>query len=354
MKHLAFLAFLAPLALTAQSLVDQLPHHRTVLLEEFTGIQNLYAPEAHTSSEMVAMQHPDSVVIVRMHAGWFAIPQDDGQPDLRNTWSEDLFQHFEVVFTPIGLVGRSPLFQSTLITMGSWGTATEAVLFQSSPVNLGVASAFDPGTRELTITVELYYTGAPGDSSDYIHVLLTEDGIIGYQLDAAFTPPAIENYEHRHALRAYITDLWGDEVAEPAMGSSVIRTYVYTLPAYINVDNCNVVAFVGKYQGEVQQVKEVNANGGTTEVGMSEVDSEGLLAPAYPQPANALLLIPTPWPHEQFGMVVLDATGRTRLLERKLQTNLAVVDVSGWPSGIYICRFVNGGMVRSQRIIVSH
>ena len=352
MRSTFFALLIAPIGIAAQSLVDQEPHNRTALLEEFTGIKNGDAPAAHAISEQIQQWHPGEVAVVRIHAGFFAVP-DDGQPDFRTSWSEDLFAHFAVPFTPTGVIGRSPLFGSMVQSLDNWSLATDVVLFQASPVNLGVASAFEPNTRELTVTIELYYTADADTTSDFIHVLLTEDHIIGYQNDANATPPDVLDYDHRHVLRAYITDLWGDEVTTTLTGSSVIRTYTFTVPDEFDIANCNVVAFVGNYQGAVHQVKEVAADGGTTEVGIDEADGSIQLAPAYPQPASERVFIPVPVSMQRSALEIRDGQGR--LVASKRTTDaIHTFDVSAWPAGVYVYQFIGSEAIVSGRLCVAH
>ena len=349
----AFLAlFLAPIGIAAQSLVDQAPHNRTALLEEFTGIRNGDAPAAHAISEQIEQAHQDNVAVVRIHAGFFAVP-NDGQPDFRTNWSTDLFAHFAIPFTPTAVIGRSSLFGSMVQTQDNWGIATNVVLFQASPVNLGVASAFEPNMRELTVTVELYYTADADTTSDFIHVLLTEDHIIGYQYDVTATPPDIGDYDHRHVLRSYITDLWGDEVTITLTGSSDIRTYTFTVPDEFDIANCNTVAFVGKYQGAVHQVKEVAADGGTTEVGIEEANGSALLSPTYPQPASEQVFIPVPGSMQRSALEIRDGQGRLVASERTTDA-IHSLDVSAWPAGVYVYQFIGAKTVVSGRFSVVH
>ncbi|MCB0784079.1 MAG: Omp28-related outer membrane protein, partial [Flavobacteriales bacterium] len=114
----------------------------------------------------------------------------------------------------------------------------------------------------LDITVELFYTSDSPGGNDYIHVLVKEDHLTGWQTD--YGNGNQPNYDHTEVMRAYATPVWGDEVTTTTAGSSVTRTYSLAVNAAWTLANLEVVAFVGEYQGQVYQAREVMADGGTT------------------------------------------------------------------------------------------
>lgn len=352
MKIAVSIFLVAPLLVGAQPLVDQEPQDRTVLLEEFTGIRCNNSPIARFTGDLIHLVYLDDVTLVRIHASSFAIPLK-GMPDFRNAWSDELFQHFNVGFLPSGMVGRSLYDNYLVIGESGWITAVDQVLQEPSPVNIGIACDFDPVSRDVTVRVELFYTADGNGESDFVHVLLTEDHIMGYQLDNMSSPPDVWDYDHSKVLRAYITDLWGDEVAITDMGTSVTRNYTYTVPEEFDISNCNMVAYVGKYQGHVHQVREVRADGGTTQVGINGPDvSNGTRAP-YPQPASGSVSIPLLDGMHRSVLVVRDMSGRQ--VHRQSATNATVtVDVSRWSSGSYTYEVISPVGRTVGRLVVVH
>ena len=343
---------IAPLTVVAQPLVDQEPHNRTVLLEEFTGIRCNNSPAARITGDQIQEVYPNDLAIVRIHAGSFAIPFE-GMPDFRNSWSDQLFQHFSVAFLPSGMAGRSVFNGSVVMGSSSWSAAVDQVLQEPSPVNLGIASDLDPDTRDLVINIELFYTADGNGESDFIHVLLTEDHIIGYQLDQTSSPPDVWDYDHSKVLRAYITDLWGDEVSSTEAGTSVIRTYTYTVPNEFDAANCNVVAFVGKFQEDVHQVREVRADGGTTQVGIHGTDHKGSAQPPFPQPASGTVTIPLLNSTQRSLVIVRDMSGRQVHFQSATNATLTM-DVSLWSSGTYTYEVISSAGHIVDRLVVIH
>lgn len=262
MKHALLLLAVLPAMAQGQSLVSTSNQSRTVLLEDFTGIHCGYCPEGHAIAAALEAQHGPRIAVVGVHAGPYATPAT-GEPDFRTTDGIAIDSYFTIGGYPAGVISRHLFDGADDLGRAAWEGAVNEMLALPSPVNLGVASAFDAGTRELTVTVELLYTADSPAGEDFISVLLTENGIIGPQTD--YGPSGNHtDYEHNHVLRTYITPTWGEAVGTTAQGTSVIRTYTFTVPEEWNAANCDVVAFVSEDHSEVYQVREVPAIGGTT------------------------------------------------------------------------------------------
>lgn len=268
--------FLLPLAAGAQSLVSTAPLNRTVLLEDFTGIYCQYCPDGHQVAAGIKAADPDRVVLVNVHAGPYATP-GAGDPDFRTNWGDELNAYYGPAGYPAGLVNRRVFNAQLAMGRGSWAGASQVVMGLPSPVNIGLATSFDPVTRELEVDVELYYTDNSPGGTDRVIVLLKESGILGPQ---SSTSGFIPSYTHNEVLRAYLTPTWGDEILTTTAGSSVANTYIYTVPAGFDIANCEVVAFIGEHQGEIYQAREVVADGGTTLVIGTLADDTPLFAAA--------------------------------------------------------------------------
>lgn len=322
--RIALLAFVFPTTLTAQTLVSTSPQNRTALLEEFTAINCPICPQGHTVAAGLLASHPDDLVLVNLHGGSLAVP-GSGQIDFRNQWSTDLWAHYSVNAQPLGLVNRIAYNGQLVMSRTVWGNAVNAQTAQPSPVNIGVGAAFDNGTRDLTVDVELFYTANGTGGNDHVHVLLTESNIIGYQASGG------ANYSHQHALRSYITPLWGDEVMNNTMGHLEQRTYTFNVPLGWNIANCAVVAFVGEYQGEVFQATELAAADFST--GVNAMADTEVIRSLYPNPANDQMTVTVA---NATVLEVLDATGRRVLdLGRVGATGSFILAIGVLSPGMY-------------------
>ncbi len=261
MRSIPTLLLLVPAVAGAQSLVNTAPENRTALLEDFTGIHCGYCPEGHVIAASLEAALTDRLVVVGVHAGVFAVPST-GEPDFRTPEGTDIDAHFTISGYPAGVIGRHLFGGADDLGRGAWEGAVNELLTLPSPVNVGVESSYDSGTQELTVHVHALYTSDSPSGNDYVSVLVKENHLIGWQTDYANGNHT--DYDHVHVLRHYLTDTWGEDVGNPTAGSTVDRTYTYTVPATWNIANCEVVAFVSEYQSEVYQAREVAADGGTT------------------------------------------------------------------------------------------
>lgn len=250
--------------LKAQTLVSTDPQNKNVVLEEFTGIHCQYCPDGHAISQGIADANPGRVVLINVHQGGYAVP-NAGEPDFRTPFGDPLAGQTGLTGYPSGTVNRHVFSGSTTaLGRGSWGGAADQIMAMPSPVNVGIESAYNEATRELTVTVELYYTGNSAVATNFINVALTQDSILGPQTGGGMG----NNYVHMHMLKYLITGQWGDAVTTTTQGSLVTRTYTYTVPDNYNsvpcyVEHCNVAVFVTESHQEVLTGDVVQAIGGT-------------------------------------------------------------------------------------------
>ncbi len=267
-KHLlatAALCVLSMTVVTAQTLVSEKPQNRTVVLEEFTGIHCGYCPDGHAIAKDIQESYPGDVVLINVHAGFYANP-NAGEPDFRTQWGDALANWSELSGYPAGMVNRHLFGGQTVRGMGraAWPAAAEEIIAMESPCNVGMKSEFDPESREVTITVEVYYTDNTFPMENTLNVVITESGVIGYQSGDAQGQQG--NYTHNHIMRAMVTGQWGESFSHEGAGTKVVKEYVYTLPEAWDAENCNVAAYVSQGQAEVYSGAEVELVGGATTI----------------------------------------------------------------------------------------
>ncbi|MBK8228182.1 MAG: Omp28-related outer membrane protein [Flavobacteriales bacterium] len=326
------------------------PQPRNVLLEEFTAINCGNCPAGHVTASAILNANPGRVVLVNVHAGSLANPSAS-QPDFRTPWGNQLHSAYGVAFTPQGLVSRTAYNGTALLSSGNWNAAANTLLMQTSIVNLGIATDFDPATRLLQISVEHYYTSTSPGPADRIHVLLTEDHLTAYQANYGAGGPQ-PSYDHRHALRVGLTPFTGDALGTGAAGEQGVNTYSHVLPIGWDVNNMRVVAFIseaaGILPGMVHQAAEAPAIDATA--GIAEMPHPAALN-AFPNPANGAFVLQAL--HGSIGaLTVRDASGR--VLERfkpMAPANALLLDASTWPDGIHVIATDDG---RATRLVVQH
>jgi hypothetical protein len=230
---------------------------KNILLEVFTGIHCGNCPDGDIYTDNLLTVQPEHVFAIDIHAGYYAVP-NAGQPDYRIDEGEAIDTEMENTYGYPGAAINRRLFpDATQLVLGrsEWMKRSKSIHSEDAPVNLHLSSVFDGSTRELRVRVEGYYTQPLEQDEIFLNVALIQDNIYGYQSGAANSP----NYNHRHTLRAFLTQLWGDTIADTEQGSYFSREYIYPVPEAIRdipvkAEDLEVIAFVAADKMEVLNV----------------------------------------------------------------------------------------------------
>lgn len=243
-------------ALKAQLPVSQLPQNKKALLEQYTGKTCQFCPDGSKIAANMKAADPDNVFLISVHAGSFA----SGTPNYRTTFGEQLANQTGLTGYPSGTINRY-VFTGTnpALNRGDWATRAGQIKQQSAFVNIAMEAEVDIQTNELIVNVEYFYTADAPNSSNFLHVALTQSGILGPQTGAAtWYPENIDPvsglYYHNNMLRHLLTGLNGQVINSVDSGSTATLTFTYELPEKIgDVDidfsNLNVVAFISETSG---------------------------------------------------------------------------------------------------------
>ena len=261
MKKLLSLAVLAvmtvfPALAQNEQFVSTEVSNKNVVLEEYTGINCGYCPDGHKRANQLAAAHPGRVFVINVHAGSYAANTYTTQ------FGNALANQTGLTGYPSGTVNRHVFSGSnTALDRGSWASCANTILNQTSPVNIAARGTLDWSTRELNITVQLYYTADEANATNKLNVAILQDNVIGSQSGASLNPDQQvgSQYRHMHMLRHLITGQWGDDVTTTTQGSFVEKNYTYTIPASLGSPNAiaakledlHFVAFVAQGQQEI-------------------------------------------------------------------------------------------------------
>ena len=154
---------------------------------------------------------------------------------------------------------------------------------QETYASVNIANAYDPETRQLTVTV----SGAICKNEHpqlNITVIVKESGMIDTQSDYYNTYEGWQEFRHCNAVRAILTAAKGDALSvDPTRHYSV--TYTTTLKEAWVPENCMVVAFLGESFKPVIQVEDEPVIAGTA--GGDDIEHGGItrvpVADYYPE-----------------------------------------------------------------------
>jgi Outer membrane protein Omp28 len=250
--------------------------HRKVLLEDYTGHKCTACPAAAIVANSLLATNGENVIVVGVHAGFFATPATSGTQylaDFRTTESTSYDTYFGIsnIGNPNGMINRKDFTTTTTTHVkayGSWATEVAIELAKPALAKIEIANTYNSTTRVLNCSIDARFlydtlTGGPYKLS----LMVLQDSIVADQLDAGVYVPA---YVHRHVLRANLNGTWGDNLVTGAIVANAVinKSYTYTLPATYPVaggasatscdaSHCYIVAFIyNDATKEVIQVEE--------------------------------------------------------------------------------------------------
>ncbi len=256
---------------TAQErFVDETPQNRKVVLEEFTGVNCGNCPDGHHRANALRDAHPGEVFLINIHQGSYAYP---AEIDLRTNYGDALASQAGINSYPNATINRHSFNGSIAVAdRTAWTSLSEGLLSTEAYANIAAKATVDWQTREMQVTVQVYYTGNSPASTNYLNVALLQDYIYGPQagMNANMEQVDGNQYVHMHALRDLITGQWGEEITTTTQGSFVEKTYTYTIPEAVRevpveMGNISVVAFLAEGRTEIITACEANlsfTNGG--------------------------------------------------------------------------------------------
>jgi thiol-disulfide isomerase/thioredoxin len=228
---------------------------KIILIEEFTGQRCPNCPEMAASIKSLQESFEDKIVVVAIHAGFFAMPIGGTfSTDYRTPAGTELDQFFDIGSAgyPKGLVNRTGYTTGTFrLESDELAGRVVELLEGDTLINIGIKHTYSPDPRAVDIEVNVN-TLAQVQSRLLLSVVITEDNIVSPQQDKT---EIISDYVHQHVLRTSLNGTWGDQLSDGSQvdpGTSFKQNYQATLSAAWNDENCNIVAFV--YDGDTYEV----------------------------------------------------------------------------------------------------
>lgn len=224
---------------------------KKILLEDYTGHTCVYCAGAAVEAEHLKELYGDNLVVVAVHAGFFAWPvpndpylSDDFRTDAGEEWND----FFNVQGNPVGLVNRIEYADGYLVPPDRWNTNIVDALEDPVQARLEIVNEFDEETRTLTTTVSTRFLA---DFSDPINLLvcITQDSIVGGQKNLEpeiGDTPLIEEYVFMHMMRGSLNGNWGELITNDSpvqVGKEYSKTYTKVFPEELIPEHCHLVAF---------------------------------------------------------------------------------------------------------------
>jgi len=276
MKKQLFTSIAASLAVaaSAQLPVSTTPQNKKVVLEEFTGIHCGYCPDGHVKANTMYAADPTRVILVNIHSGSFANAAA-GEPDFKTAdgTAIDAMPGMGIAGYPAGSINRvvfSGASQNTnppgyAQSRGSWAASGTTIKSQPAYCNIALQGTVNAVTRQLSVDVEVYYTASSPSVTNYVTVMLLENGLTGPQSNYgnpfwnATNYNADGSYNHNHVLRKVITPTFGQAINTTTMGSLYTANFTYNVPTTYGAAGKTTECMLGNLE-LVAFVSETDAN----------------------------------------------------------------------------------------------
>ena len=246
-------------------------HYKRALIEDYTGHTCVNCPRAAMITHDLKSQYKDSVVVIAVHAGFYAKPSTSDTVwayDFRTPAGTEWDNVFKVgaVGNPNGMVNRKgyPNNQQVL-SPPSWANAVKNTVAETPLMDLQLITEYNSAEDKPCIHSKISFLQAFTSRSLNISVIITEDSIIQAQKnnDATVgTTPSILKYVNTHVMRGAVNGIWGTPVQLVAENSSFAPVVTTFKTHFTNFNlntmvpkNCHVIAFV--YDTETKEVLQV-------------------------------------------------------------------------------------------------
>lgn len=254
---LCSLCFTATPAVADDHIVGTEVTKKNVLLEDYTGIHCGNCPDAHKIAANIVRNHHESVYVMAIHAGSYAVPGRD-EIDMRTDEGEQIHNYFGISGYPSGILNRTHISDdpnNLVVTRSYWVRMCKEQMAIDAPVNLAMTATYDGSTKRLSVTVEGYCNDASRLNNPRLTIAYLQDNIMGAQQGGLVG----EEYMHQHILRGFVNGLWGEAITGIADGEYFTKTYTIDLPTEVRdvpliPADMHLVAYLTNGKEEVQQV----------------------------------------------------------------------------------------------------
>lgn len=222
---------------------------RKVLIEDYTGFKCGNCPEAADVAKTILHEYPNKVVVIGVHAGAFAKPDNNHTTDFRTPVGTEWDNFFGVgaAGNPNGMVNRIKWNNEMIVPYTLWRAATEQYL-ANLPYIAGIqlCKQYNETENKLKVKVDVKYT-IKRDTADFLGVYLIEDSVVAYQKDYRLINADVPDYVHEHVLRAALNSTWGRPVTNDAsaeIGKIYTNTFEIAIDPAWRRNHLKVVAFL--------------------------------------------------------------------------------------------------------------
>lgn len=236
---------------------------RKVLIEEYTGFRCGNCPEAAEHAHKLADLYKGKVFLLKVHAGYYAIPTNQYTYDFRTPEATELDKFFgcSKAGNPNGLISRYGYpTKSHILRDQKWEEAIKTLLKEKPKMMININNSFEPSTREITVNAEIKFI-EESKPNYALALYIVEDSIVQYQQDDRKRPPDVWDFVHDDVLRGSMNGTWGTILSDSPIpaGTTIQRQFKYVIPQEKDwrPQHLKIMAFVHDHQSsyEIYQIE---------------------------------------------------------------------------------------------------
>lgn len=214
--------------------------YRKTLFDEYTGHKCSNCPDGHAIVEQMSERFGDTLVVVGIHANFFAEPETGVfSYDFRTEAGEQLYIDYHITNNPQAIINRSGGPINKDVWFNGVQNADRSVLAAIQIIN-----QYDENTNKLKVNTKTTFL-EDYDQPVQLSLLLIEDNIYKPQQSGA---QIVDDYIHNHVLRAGINGTYGEYISTGGMVEKYEDYYYGYSIDFTNHDwipvNCSVVAIL--------------------------------------------------------------------------------------------------------------
>jgi len=244
---------------------DPVQTNRKVLLEDFTGHKCVNCPTAGEIARALQALYGDRLVIVSIHAGYFATPDQTGlyTADFRSETGNELNTDFEIQSNPSGLINRTPYDNTLIVSAQNWAAAVNSIIAYVEEASVTINHTLIQPGNSLSVQVCTRFLSEPVGNYN-VSLYITGDTIAPQVNNNAEIGPSPdwEDYHHHGVLIQSLSGAYGVAVnngGQLIINETYTNTFSGTLKEGWPAKRCKLVAFVSRADTkEVIQAEEVD------------------------------------------------------------------------------------------------
>jgi len=246
--------------------VPWVPTGKKVLLEDFTGHKCVNCPGAAILAHELQDQYKDHLVVIAIHAGYFAQPSASGDYayDFRTPTGDELDNFFGVsaLGNPKGMVNRIGEGTAKVLNPDDWSGAIGESISQFPSIEINISNSYDTAQNKLESTIETEFL-LDMEGTYNICAFIIEDSIVRAQKNNdPNIGPTLDwpDYVHMHVLRGSMNGTWGEKIGSGNIAANTIFENNYSIETGTTdwkAGHCSVVVFIyNEATKEVIQAEE--------------------------------------------------------------------------------------------------